>query len=274
MTIPLTGRLVLIGAGKMGGAMLQGWLEKGLPGEQLVVLDPEPPAEVAALIANAGISHNPEPRDIEDIEAVLVAIKPQVADKVLPPLAMLGDNRPLILSVVAGKTIASFERHFGSDAAVVRSIPNTPAAIGRGITAMVANDHVSRDQAALAQALLESIGEVVVVEDEALIDAATGVSGSGPAYVFYMTECLAEAGVQAGLPEDVATKLARATVSGAGELMRQSGIETSTLRENVTSPKGTTYAALQVLMAKKGGLQALMTRAVAAATERSRELAS
>jgi pyrroline-5-carboxylate reductase len=182
-------------------------------------------------------------------------------------------SNPLILSIAAGKTIATFERHFGAGAAVIRTIPNTPAAIGRGITAMAANRRVSPSQRQLATALLSAIGEVVEVPDESLIDAATAVSGSGPAYVFYMTECLAAAGAKAGLAPELAMQLARATVSGAGELMRVTGMPAATLRQNVTSPKGTTHAALQVLMAENG-LGPLMDGTVAAATRRARELAS
>jgi pyrroline-5-carboxylate reductase len=272
MSVRLTGNLVLIGAGKMGGAMMQGWLEAGVPPGQIVVLDPGPPPEVAELISANGIRHNPPVDDLEDVSVVLAAVKPQIMDDVLSGLSGLKRHKPLVLSIAAGKTIASFEAHFGADAAVIRSIPNTPSAVGRGITAITANGNVSEVQMALAEGLLASIGEVVRVADEGLIDAATAVSGSGPAYVFYMTECLAAAGVKAGLPGDVAMQLARATVAGAGELMRQSGIEASTLRENVTSPNGTTYAALQVLMADDG-LQPLMEKAVAAAKKRSAELA-
>ncbi len=273
MSISLTGTLVLIGAGKMGGAMLEGWLKAGVAARQVVALDPSPPAEVAALLAKHGVRHNPPINSITDAEVVLVAVKPQVMDDVLTPLHGLAASKPLILSIAAGKTIASFERHFGSEAAVIRTIPNTPAAVGRGITAMAANRNVSPAQMTLAEELLSSIGEVVRVDDEALIDAATAVSGSGPAYVFYLTECLAAAAEAVGLPPDVAVKLARATVAGSGELMRSSGIDAATLRQNVTSPKGTTYEALQVLMAE-GGMKPLMTEAVKAAARRSRELAS
>ena len=273
MTISLTGTLVLIGAGKMGGAMLEGWLAAGVDPRKVVALDPNPPAEVKALLEKHGVRHNPEPATIIDAEVLLVAVKPQVMDEVLTPLQTLAKSKPLVLSIAAGKTIASFQRHFGGDAAVIRTIPNTPAAIGRGITAMFANDNVSAGQRELAGQLLRSIGEVVLVDNEALIDAATAVSGSGPAYVFYLTECLAAAGEAVGLPADVAMKLARATVAGSGELMRQSGIDAATLRQNVTSPKGTTYAALQVLMAEQG-LEPLMVRAIEAAAKRSRELAS
>ncbi len=273
MSIPLNGSLVLIGAGKMGGAMLEGWLAAGVDPKRVVALDPSPPPEVAALLAERGVRHNPSPSSVTDAEVLLVAVKPQVMDQVLEPLHGLASSKPLVLSIAAGKTIASFERHFGADAAVIRTIPNTPAAVGRGITAMTANRNVSPAQMALAEQLLQSIGEVVRVADESLIDAATAVSGSGPAYIFYMTECLAAAGEAVGLPPDVAVKLARATVAGSGELMRQSGIDAATLRQNVTSPKGTTYEALQVLMAENG-LKPLMTEAIKAATRRSRELAS
>ncbi len=210
---------------------------------------------------------------ISDAEVVLIAVKPQVMEDVLPSIASLRASRPLVISVAAGKTIATFERHFGADAAVIRTIPNTPAAVGRGITAMASNPHVSPAQLQLARSLLSAIGEVVTVDDEAMIDAVTAVSGSGPAYVFYLTECLAAAGEKVGLPADLAMQLARATVAGSGELMRLSGQPAATLRQNVTSPKGTTYAALQILMAGDG-MQPLFDKAIEAATRRSRELAS
>jgi len=201
-----------------------------------------------------------------------VAVKPQVMEDVFPAVAPLAGANTVVLSVAAGKTIASFERHLGPDRAVIRTIPNTPAAVRRGITVCVANAHVSERQREVASALLSAIGEVGWVEDEALIDVATAVSGSGPAYVFWLTECLAKAGEAAGLDKALAERLARATVSGSGELMHRSDLAASTLRENVTSPNGTTYAALQVLMADDG-LAPLMQRAVDAAMRRSRELA-
>ncbi len=271
--VKLAGTLVLVGAGKMGGAMLEGWLKGGADPARIVALDPAPPAEVKAMLERHGVRLNPDVAGITDAEVVVVAVKPQLMEDVLPGVAGLKSARPLILSVAAGKTIASFERHFGSDAAVIRTIPNTPAAVGRGITAMAANGNVSPAQLALARTLLEAVGEVVTVETEAMIDAVTAVSGSGPAYVFYLTECLAAAGEKQGLSKELAMQLARATVAGAGELMRQSGIEAATLRQNVTSPKGTTYEALQVLMAEDG-MQPLFDKAIAAATRRSRELAS
>ena len=269
----LRGTLVLVGAGKMGGAMLDGWLKGGADPAQVVALDPAPPAEVKALLEARGVRLNPPVSSITDAEVVVIAVKPQVMEEVLPGIVALNASKPLIVSIAAGKTIASFERHFGSDAAVIRTIPNTPAAIGRGITAMAANPNVSPALMDLARTLLSAVGEVVTVDDEAMIDAVTAVSGSGPAYVFYVTECLTAAGEKVGLPRELAMHLARATVSGAGELMRQSGIDAATLRQNVTSPKGTTHAALQVLMAEDG-LQPLFDKAIAAATKRSRELAS
>jgi pyrroline-5-carboxylate reductase len=271
--VKLAGTLVLVGAGKMGGAMLEGWLKGGAEASRIVALDPSPPPEVRAVIESAGVRLNPDVSTIRDAEVVIIAVKPQLMEDVLPGVVSLKGSKPLILSVAAGKTIASFERHFGADAAVIRTIPNTPAAVGRGITAMAANPNVSPAQMALARTLLEAVGEVVTVENEAMIDAVTAVSGSGPAYVFYLTECLAAAGEKVGLPKDLAMQLARATVAGAGELMRQSGTEAATLRQNVTSPKGTTYAALQVLMAEDG-MQPLFDNAIDAATKRSRELAS
>jgi len=271
--VKLSGTLVLVGAGKMGGAMLEGWLKGGADPRRIVALDPAPPPDMKALLERHGIRHNPAVAAIADAEVVVIAVKPQLIDEVLPGIVSLKASKPLVLSVAAGKTIASFERHFGADAAVIRTIPNTPAAVGRGITAMAANPHVSPAQLDLARTLLLAVGEVVTVANEAMIDAVTAVSGSGPAYVFYLTECLAAAGAKVGLPADLAMQLARATVAGAGELMRVTGTPAATLRQNVTSPKGTTYAALQVLMAEDG-MQPLFDKAVAAATNRSRELAS
>ena len=272
MTLTLNGTLVLVGAGKMGGAMLEGWLKAGADPEKIVALDPGPPPEVLALLAHHGIRHNPAVDTIDNAEVVLVAVKPQVMDDVLAPLGGLANSKPVVLSVVAGKTIARLAAHFGSDASIIRTMPNTPAAIGRGITAMVGNSHVTASQMALAEQLLSTIGEVVRVDTEEQIDWVTGVSGSGPAYVFLLTECLAAAGEKLGLSPQLAEQLARATVSGSGELMRLSGVDASTLRQNVTSPKGTTYEALQILMAEDG-LKPLMVKAVAAAARRSKELA-
>lgn len=274
MALKLDGPLVLAGCGKMGGAMLAGWLERGLDPAQAVLIDPGPPPEVAALAKKYGVTIHPKLPALASPPAVLLmAVKPQVMEEVFPPLAKAAGPKTLVLSVAAGRTIASFEKHLAPGSAVIRTIPNTPAAIGRGITVCVANTAVTAAQKALADALLSSVGEVGWVEDEGLIDAATAVSGSGPAYVFLLAECLAAAGRAVGLDATLAQRLANATVSGSGELLRQSGLEPATLRQNVTSPNGTTYAALQVLMAKDG-LEPLMVKAVEAAARRSQELSA
>ncbi len=272
MSIKLSGLLVLAGCGKMGGAMLEGWLKSGVDPQKIVALDPKPPEEVAALLAAHSISQNPLLASIAKVEAIIIAVKPQMMAEVLPNLALLQKSKPLNLSIAAGKTIASFETAFGKDASVVRTMPNTPAAIGRGITAMVGNKNVSTKQLSLAKSLLSSTGEVVEVESEDMIDLVTAVSGSGPAYVFYLTECIAAAGEKIGLPKDLAMKLARATVSGSGELLHQSANDASTLRQNVTSPGGTTFAALEILMAEDG-MRRLFEKAIAAAAKRAKELA-
>ena len=273
MALALDGDLILAGAGNMGGAMLAGWLEQGLDPRRIVVQDPAPPPRIAELLQKHGIvSTKSVAKGAKPPAVILMAVKPQIMDDVFPGLAKLAGPNTVVLSVAAGKTIASFEQHLPKGSAVVRSIPNTPAAVGRGITVAAANAHVTAPQKAMCDALLSAVGEVGWVNDEALIDPVTAVSGSGPAYVFYLTECLAAAGVKAGLEPDLAARLARATVAGSGELMRRSDLTPATLRQNVTSPNGTTYAALQVLMSEKG-LEPLMTEAVLAATKRSRELA-
>ena len=273
MALQLDGNLVLAGAGNMGGALLAGWLDRGLDPARIVVQDPSPPPRIAGLLAKHGVRVVTElPRLGEPPAVLLMAVKPQVMEEVFPPLAAHAGKNTVILSVAAGRTIRSFERHLAPGAAVVRSIPNTPAAVGRGITVATANAHVSAGQKQVCQDLLSAVGETAWVDDEALIDPVTAVSGSGPAYVFYLAECLAEAGVKAGLAPDLAAKLARWTVAGAGELLHRSDLPANVLRENVTSPNGTTFAALQVLMAKTG-LQPVMTEAVLAASRRSKELA-
>ncbi len=272
MTLKLAGWLVLVGAGKMGGAMLEGWLERGLGGDEIVILDPGPPPEIEKLIADHHIAHNPPVESVSDAAVVLLAVKPQIMDQVLPGIVSLKQSNPVFLSIAAGKTIAGFEAHLGTDAAIVRAMPNTPAAVSRGITVICPNANASAEQTATCKELLEAVGTVAAVEDEALLDAVTGVSGSGPAYVFHLVECMAAAGVKAGLPEDLAMELARATVSGAGELMHQSPLPASTLRENVTSPNGTTAAALDVLRGT-GAMEKLLTEAILAATNRSKDLA-
>ncbi len=268
----LRGPLVLVGCGRMGGAMLRGWLDRGLPRAEALIVEPDPERAAAArelgvevVAAPDGIAARFAPR------VVVVAVKPQAMATVLPAYARFAAPETVFLSIAAGTTIAAFESHLGP-AAIVRAMPNTPAAIGRGMLVGCANARVTRAQRGLCEALMAAVGEVAWIEDEDLMDAVTAVSGSGPAYVFLLIECLARAGVAAGLPAALANRLALVTVSGAGELARVSGEPAERLRENVTSPGGTTAAALAVLMAD-GGLADLMTEAVAAATRRGRELA-
>lgn len=268
----LSGKLVLVGAGKMGGAMLDGWLKQGTSPEQIAISDPMVSDEMQALADQYGFSVNPDLAQISNVEVVLLAVKPQMMDQVLPALQPLQKDNPLYLSVAAGRTIAGFEQAFGADAKIIRAMPNTPAAVGRGITAICPNTNCTQDQVELASTLLSAIGEVVKIDDEKLMDAVTGVSGSGPAYVFHLIECMAAAGEAQGLPADIAMKLARATVAGAGELVHQSPLPASTLRENVTSPAGTTAAALDVLMADDA-MPRILREGIAAATRRSEELA-
>ena len=262
--------LVLVGAGKMGAALLKGWLDGGLDRAAVVVVDPAPPADSAAFLTAAGIRAQPvAPQGIK-AKVIVVAVKPQIIASVLPSLAPLTGRGTVTLSIAAGTTLANLAAGIG-ESAIVRSIPNTPAQVGRGVTAAIANAHVSKSGRALVTSLLEAVGDVVWVDDEDLINSVTAVSGSGPAYVFLLAECLAEAAVAAGLDAASAAKLARATVTGAGELLYRSDLPAGDLRKNVTSPKGTTEAALKVLMAKNG-LSSLMKKAVAAAKKRSREL--
>lgn len=263
----LSQSVLLVGAGRMGGALLQGWLDLGLDPSRLTILEPQPAPDIAAMAAR-GVSLNPPGNTARDV--VLLAVKPQVAADLLPRLTGWVGAETLVVSIMAGRSIGSIATAFPS-AAIVRAMPNTPASIGRGITVAVGNRAVSPGQREVAHALLAACGRVEWVEDEALLDPVTAVSGSGPAYVFLLAECLATAGVAAGLSRDLAEKLARETVSGAGELLHRSPLDPATLRQNVTSPAGTTAAALNVLMASDG-LEPLMRRAVAAATKRSREL--
>ena len=265
-----SGTLVLIGAGKMGGAMLDGWLARGLNPKKIAVLEPQPAKAIKAL-SRRGVLLNPKNK-IGDATAVVIAVKPQSAPDVMPGLAPYAGKATLVLSIMAGRTIAFLEKMLSPDAAIVRAMPNTPAAIGRGITVAVGNRKVAARQRKLASDLLAAIGKVEWVTDERLIDAVTAVSGSGPAYIFLLAECLAKAGIAAGLPADLAVTLARETVAGSGELLHRSPLDAAILRQNVTSPGGTTAAALDVLMGP-GGFDALLTQAVAAATRRSRELA-
>ncbi len=263
--------IAFVGAGKMGAALLSGLARAGAPG-RVEVIEPHPSIDVVALCDAQGFLLCGEPPAGEPpAGTLLLAIKPQMLESVAPTLSKLVGPETLVVSILAGKRIADLSARLAAKA-FVRAMPNTPAAIGRGITGAFANAEASEAQRALAQRLLAAAGDVVWVEREELIDAVTAVSGSGPAYVFLLAESLAAAGAAAGLPEDLAAQLARATVSGAGELMhRTPELSPATLRENVTSPGGTTAAALAVLMAQDG-LAPLMTRAVAAAKRRATEL--
>ena len=270
------GRLVLVGCGQMGSAMLRGWLARGAASRFAVV---EPAGVPAALAGAARVTWHSMAAELAEAlagevpDAIVLALKPQIIDAVVPLYRRWAGPRTLFLSIAAGKTIAGLTRHLGADAVLVRAMPNTPAAIGRAITVACPNPNVTPAQRHLCKALLAAIGDSRWVEDEGLMDAVTAVSGSGPAYVFLLIEALALAGEKAGLPASLALDLARATVAGAGELARLSPAPPAALRENVTSPGGTTRAALDILTAPDG-LVPLMERAIAAATERSRALAS
>jgi len=267
----LQGKILLVGAGKMGGALLEGWLAHGLSPADAAVIDPSPPSEMATFLKEQKIERAPKPGSFLP-DAAVIAVKPQMADEVMPKIAGYLRQKTVVISIMAGRTLASIEKHFPPSSLVVRGMPNTPAAIGHGITVAVANRHVCTSTRLFASELLGAVGKVEWIEDEKLMDAVTAVSGSGPAYVFLLAEALAKAGVEAGLPEALATKLARETVSGSGELLRRSKLDAGKLRENVTSPGGTTAAALEVLMGADG-LEPLLKRAVAAAAKRSRDLA-
>jgi pyrroline-5-carboxylate reductase len=265
-----SGLLVLVGAGKMGSALLEGWLRLGLDPKNIAVIEPAVPPHIGELTAR-GLQLNPPLQALKNAAAIVLAVKPQVAPQAVPPLAPLVGPATVLVSIMAGRTLKFLSNALAQPCAIVRAMPNTPAAIGRGITIAVPLQ-ANEAQRALADRLLAATGAVEWTGDEALMDAVTAVSGSGPAYVFLLAEALTQAGIAAGLPKELAAKLARETVAGAGELLHRSTLDPAVLRENVTSPGGTTAAALAVLMGKDG-LAALMEKAVAAATARSRELA-
>ncbi len=264
------GSLLLVGAGKMGSAMLDGWLARGLNPKKIMVIEPQPGKAIKAL-TRRGLTLNPKGK-VAPAGAIVIAVKPQSAPDAVPPLAPFVGKTTLTLSIMAGRTLAFLQASLSAEAAIVRAMPNTPAAIGRGITVAVPNAKVSARQRKLASDLLAAIGAVEWVSDERLMDAVTAVSGSGPAYVFLLAEAMTKAGIAAGLPPELAARLARETVAGSGELLHRSDLDAATLRQNVTSPGGTTAAALEVLMGP-GGFDELLTKAIAAATRRGRELA-
>jgi pyrroline-5-carboxylate reductase len=266
--------LVLVGCGNMGRAMALGWLRAGLGGDSLWVIDPGadkaclPGVEAARFVDGA----DQIPSDLT-ARAVVLAVKPQMMDDVLPAITPLVGKETVVLSVAAGVTLATLARGTDERASYVRVMPNTPCAIGAGISGLMGDAGISAEDKALADRLMQAVGETVWVDGEALMDSVTAVSGSGPAYVFYMVECMAAAGVRAGLPEEAAMKLARQTVVGAARLLdAESDVPADELRRRVTSPGGTTAAALAQLMEDKTGLGNLMTRAVAAARKRGEEL--
>ncbi|WP_127145260.1 pyrroline-5-carboxylate reductase [Pelagibacterium montanilacus] len=269
MSLHNSGTILLVGAGKMGIAMAQGWLAAGLEGKSLVLVDPQPHETVRALAESVGASLQTQLPDTPP-RAVVLAVKPQMMDTVLPAVRPLMGEATMALSIAAGIPLARLQSGLGS-AKVVRSMPNTPAQLGKGISGAFAGPDISSDDRALAHALLEAAGRVVWLENEALIDAVTSVSGSGPAYVFYLVEAMAAAGEQQGLAADQAMALARQTIIGAAALLEADPADAAQLRRNVTSPNGTTQAALDVLMADDG-LGPLLDRAVTAARKRSEEL--
>lgn len=262
--------IILIGAGKMGGALLAGWLARGLEPRAVIVVDPNPPAETLSLLAHHGIRHLTSAPAGISARVLLVAVKPQMMGTALPAIRGLVGDDTVTISIAAGTTVATLNEALGG--AIVRAMPNTPAQVGRGMTGLFANRAVSEIDRQLVSTLLEAVGLIGWVTSESLIDTVTAVSGSGPAYVFLLAECLAQAAVEAGLSPELAERFARQTVAGAGELLRQSELPAETLRKNVTSPNGTTAAALDVLMAPDG-LQPLLSKAVAAAKRRAEDLA-
>ena len=263
------GRLVLLGAGKMGVAMLEGWLARGLDPRKVIVLEPKPAKAVKAL-TRRGLKLNP--KTPAEASAIVIAVKPQIAPDAMPALKPYVGKNTLAVSIMAGRPLRFLAAALPPNLPIVRAMPNTPAAVGRGITVAVPNAKVSARQRKQAFDLLAATGSVEWVKDETLMDAVTAVSGSGPAYVFLLAEAMTQAGIAAGLPAKLAAQLARETVAGSGELLNQSRLDAGTLRQNVTSPGGTTAAALSVLMGPDGFAR-LLTEAVAAAADRSRELA-
>ena len=258
--------LVLLGCGKMGSAMLAGWLKGGLAPSSIYVIDPNP----SDWLRGTGVHLNADlPKDPA---VVLVAVKPQMMGAALPTLKAMGGGGTLFVTVAAGTTIATYEQVLGAQTPIVRAMPNTPAAIARGITAITGNAAATAADLDLSEALLLAVGQVVRLAGAHQMDAVTALSGSGPAYVFHLIEALAAAGVAEGLPADLAMKLAKATVGGAGQLAEDAEEDPTQLRVNVTSPGGTTAAALAVLMDAETVFPALLTRAVKAATDRGREL--
>ncbi len=272
----MQGTILLVGCGKMGGALLDGWFKRGLSPVDAIVVEPAGRGSVSACSDHRALTVLPHmtdvPRDFRP-DVILFAVKPQMADQVVPAYKSFTAQHPVFLSVLAGKPTSYFRKHLGEEAAVVRAMPNTPAAVGKAISVLYAAPGVQEVQARVCEVLMSAVGQVTWIGDESQMDAVTAVSGSGPAYVFLLTECLRDAAIEAGLSPDLAAQLARATVAGAGALLEAGETDPAILRKNVTSPGGTTEAALNVLMGD-GGMKPLFGRAVAAAAKRSKELAS
>ena len=260
--------LLLLGCGNMGSAMLQGWLDQGLRAENVWVIDPQP----LEWLRYSGVHINAELPS--KVSVALLAVKPQMVQEALPSLSALARSETIFLSIAAGVSIETYESILGPASIIVRAMPNTPAAIAKGITALIGNSTVDHAALELSETLLSAIGETVRLERESQMDAVTGLSGSGPAYVFFLIDALAAAGRKQGLSEDMAMTLAKATVAGAGALAKQSKQTPEQLRINVTSPNGTTQAGLEVLMSENNGLVPLIKETVARATERSKELSN
>jgi pyrroline-5-carboxylate reductase len=265
--------LLLVGAGKMGGAMLERWMASGLAASEVTILDPYLEGDRWAEFAKAGVASARNVTEAADraYKTLVLAVKPQSMSETLAQVKVLAAPGTTIVSIAAGVRLATLEAAFPSGQAIVRAMPNTPAQVGMSMTVAAPNANVTELQRAFVERLLSAIGVFAWIDDEGLIDAVTAVSGSGPAYIFLLAECLAEAARNAGLPDRLAEILARQTVAGSGALLAASPLSPAVLRQNVTSPGGTTAAALSVLMGE-GGLQPLLTRAVAAAKKRSIEL--
>ncbi|WP_316015243.1 pyrroline-5-carboxylate reductase [Roseobacter sp. HKCCA0434] len=261
--------LVLLGCGKMGTAMLEGWLSRGISPASVTVIDPYPSARLEAL-QEEGLRLNAELP--QDPAICILAVKPQMMSDALPQISDLARGGTIFLSIAAGTPISYFEDMIGRRAVIVRAMPNTPAAVGRGITAIVGNAAAGADALDMADELLRAVGQTVRLDNEGQMDGVTALSGSGPAYVFHMIEAMAAAGAEVGLPAELSMKLARATVGGAGALAEEADETPDQLRVNVTSKGGTTAAALDVLMNEETGLKQLMARAIRAAADRSKEL--
>jgi pyrroline-5-carboxylate reductase len=261
--------ILLVGAGRMGAALLKGWTARGIG--PVVAVEPQPSPQLRFLAKQGGVKLARSLDGIGKPNVCVVALKPQILKTEMPALRRFSQSGALMVSIAAGTTTRTLTRAWGRDSRIVRAMPNTPGSIGRGITALYAGANATAKDRAMAGKLLAALGDTFWVKKESLIDSVTAVSGSGPAYVFLLVEALAEAAQRQGLPRDIAMRLARATVAGSGALLDADQSSASDLRRAVTSPGGTTEAALKILMAENG-LSRLMTRAVTAARKRAEEL--